>query len=93
MILYINDHLFDFLQQLLTIAQPLLIGGLVNYFTSLQETPAWQGYLYAIGLSCSAFLITMIEQSYYFGAFRYGMQIRAALSAVIYNKVNNIEIG
>ncbi|EDV27232.1 uncharacterized protein TRIADDRAFT_10225, partial [Trichoplax adhaerens] len=78
-------------QQALTIAQPLLIGGLVNYFTSsVARMPEWQAYLYAAGLSCSAFLITMTEQSYYFGAFRYGMQVRAALSAIIYNKALKI---
>ncbi|EDV28837.1 uncharacterized protein TRIADDRAFT_19619 [Trichoplax adhaerens] len=76
-----------FLEESIKIAQPLLIGQIVNYFTTDTTVTTTEVYFYALGLSLSVFLTTVLDQIYYYAVERFGMRIRVTLCSVIFKKV------
>ncbi|RDD35866.1 Multidrug resistance-associated protein 4, partial [Trichoplax sp. H2] len=66
---------------------PIFIGLLVGCFSPQSTADKTQGYLYALGLSLSMFIIVFCEQPAYFSAYRVGSQLRTVLSAAVYRKV------
>ncbi|EDV27234.1 uncharacterized protein TRIADDRAFT_23227, partial [Trichoplax adhaerens] len=72
---------------------PIFIGLLVGCFSPQSTADKTQGYLYALGLSLSMFIIVFCEQPAYFSAYRVGSQLRTVLSAAVYRKTLNLSSG
>ncbi|XP_049301233.1 uncharacterized protein LOC125774907 [Anopheles funestus] len=70
------------------VAQPLLLGELVSYFTPNQDTISEQdAYLYAIGVIACSLLSVISFHPFIFYIFQLGMKFRIGASCLIYNKV------
>ncbi|EDV27233.1 uncharacterized protein TRIADDRAFT_54972 [Trichoplax adhaerens] len=72
---------------------PILIGLLVESFLPQSTASKTEQYLYALGLCITAFGIIFFEQLYYFKAYRFGWQLRVALSAAVYRKTLKLSSG
>uniref|UniRef100_A0A8C4X1U4 Cystic fibrosis transmembrane conductance regulator n=1 Tax=Eptatretus burgeri TaxID=7764 RepID=A0A8C4X1U4_EPTBU len=83
--MYIILGFFAFTEEALRIIQPLLLGGLINYFQHAYSSQA-TAYLYAAGVSGCAFAFAIIHHIYFFQSQRIGMRIRVALCHLIYSK-------
>uniref|UniRef100_A0A182S5S5 ABC transmembrane type-1 domain-containing protein n=1 Tax=Anopheles maculatus TaxID=74869 RepID=A0A182S5S5_9DIPT len=70
------------------VAQPLLLGELVSYFTPNQDTISERdAYLYAIGVIACSLLSVISFHPFIFYIFQLGMKFRIGASCLIYNKV------
>lgn len=70
------------------VAQPLLLGELVSYFTPNQDTISERdAYLYAIGVIACSLLSVISFHPFIFFIFQLGMKFRIGASCLIYNKV------
>ncbi|XP_053674245.1 uncharacterized protein LOC128724542 [Anopheles nili] len=70
------------------VAQPLLLGELVSYFTPNQDTISKQdAYLYAAGIITCSLLSVISFHPFIFYIFQLGMKFRIGASCLIYNKV------
>ncbi|XP_035901949.1 multidrug resistance-associated protein 4 [Anopheles stephensi] len=70
------------------VAQPLLLGELVSYFTPNQDTISERdAYLYAIGVITCSLLSVISFHPFIFYIFQLGMKFRIGASCLIYNKV------
>uniref|UniRef100_UPI00358E0961 ATP-binding cassette sub-family C member 4-like n=1 Tax=Myxine glutinosa TaxID=7769 RepID=UPI00358E0961 len=83
--MYIILGFFAFLEETLRVIQPLLLGGLIDYFQEVYTSQA-TAYLYAAGVSGCAFAFAIIHHIYFFQSQRIGMRIRVALCHIIYSK-------
>ena len=72
--------------------QPLLLGGLIRYFTPNSQVTEMEAYLYAMGVSLCAILIAVAHHPYFFGVTRMGMQMRVACCSLMYKKVGSVEV-
>ena len=71
--------------------QPLLLGGLIRYFTPESTVTKTDAYLYAGGVSFCAFVLAVAHHPYFFGVQRIGMKMRIACCSLLYRKVILIE--
>ncbi|XP_049530637.1 ATP-binding cassette subfamily C member 4 [Anopheles darlingi] len=70
------------------VAQPLLLGELVSYFTPKQtEISERDAYLYAAGVIACSLLSVISFHPFIFYIFQLGMKFRVGASCLIYNKV------
>uniref|UniRef100_A0A182NN20 Uncharacterized protein n=1 Tax=Anopheles dirus TaxID=7168 RepID=A0A182NN20_9DIPT len=70
------------------VAQPLLLGELVSYFTPNQDTISRRdAYLYAAGVIACSLLSVISFHPFIFYIFQLGMKFRIGASCLIYNKV------
>uniref|UniRef100_A0AAG5CR64 Uncharacterized protein n=1 Tax=Anopheles atroparvus TaxID=41427 RepID=A0AAG5CR64_ANOAO len=70
------------------VAQPLLLGELVSYFTPNQDTISKRdAYLYAAGVIACSLLSVISFHPFIFYIFQLGMKFRIGASCLIYNKV------
>lgn len=76
--------LFSF-KEAVRISQPLLIAGLLKYFTGLIDFNT--AVMYGIALSVGVAINCIVHHIYYQGLSRAGMQIRIGLSGLIYKRV------
>ena len=67
--------------------QPLLLGGLIRFFTPNSRVTETDAYLYAMGVSLCAIVIAIAHHPYFFGVTRMGMQMRVACCSLMYKKV------
>ncbi|CAF0904325.1 unnamed protein product, partial [Didymodactylos carnosus] len=76
---------------LVRIAQPLLLKEIILIISSSNSnqllSPVRDGYLYAVGLSLAILCQIFLHQQYFFRTTRLGMQLRNALSALIYKRM------
>ncbi|XP_064615830.1 ATP-binding cassette sub-family C member 4-like, partial [Liolophura sinensis] len=68
------------------VVQPLLLGGLIRYFTPSSTVSQRDAYLYAMGLSLCSITLAILHHPYFFGVQRIGMQIRVACCSLLYKK-------
>ncbi|CAF1074562.1 unnamed protein product [Didymodactylos carnosus] len=68
------------------IAQPLFLKEIVLNISDPDAHPS-TGYMYAVGLGLAATFQAIIHQQFFFRIARVGMQVRIALTALIYKKV------
>ncbi|CAF3938729.1 unnamed protein product [Rotaria sp. Silwood1] len=68
------------------VAQPLLIREIVLVINDSNRA-SYVGYLYAIGLGLSTSLQALMHHQFFFRAARIGIQIRIALSSLIYKRL------
>lgn len=73
-------------QESVRVVQPLLLGGLIRYFTPSSDMPMSEAYLYATGVSLCAILIAITHHPYFFFVTRMGMQMRVACCSLMYKK-------
>ncbi|XP_076435453.1 ATP-binding cassette sub-family C member 4-like isoform X2 [Babylonia areolata] len=75
-----------FIEEGVRVFQPLLLGGLIRYFTPGSQVSTTEAYLYAMGVSLCAILIAITHHPYFFGVVRMGMQMRVACCSLMYKK-------
>ncbi|WAQ93730.1 MRP4-like protein [Mya arenaria] len=68
------------------LVQPLLLGGLIRYFTPGPEVTKTESLLYAGGVSLCTLILAITHHPYFFGVQRIGMKIRIACSSLLYRK-------
>ncbi|XP_076453870.1 ATP-binding cassette sub-family C member 4-like isoform X2 [Babylonia areolata] len=68
------------------VVQPLLLGGLIEYFTASSTMTTKQAYLYALGVSLATLLMAFTHAYYFFAVARIGMQMRVACSSLMFKK-------
>ncbi|CAF0967306.1 unnamed protein product [Rotaria sordida] len=72
------------------IAQPFFLKGIVLYINDTQS-PAYVGYLYAIGLGLATIFQALLHQQFFFRSTRVGAQIRIAISSIIYKRLLSLQ--
>jgi ATP-binding cassette subfamily C (CFTR/MRP) protein 4 len=77
------------MQETTKVLQPVLLGGLIRYFTGDGEVPLLHAYLYALGVSVCAVIIAIVHHPYFFLVTRMGMWLRIASCSMIYKKVRS----
>ncbi|XP_074657445.1 ATP-binding cassette subfamily C member 4-like [Tubulanus polymorphus] len=81
---YMVFGIFVFIIEAVKIIQPLLIIGLIGYFSgNVTET---QAYLYAMGISLCALFLATVQHSYFQGVMSLGMRVRVSCCALMYRK-------
>lgn len=74
------------------VAQSQCLGGLVAYFSAVDNKSNALPIPYAVGLIACAFLSSSLTNPYLMYTFQKGLQIRVALSAMIYKKVRTFSL-
>ncbi|XP_071159454.1 ATP-binding cassette sub-family C member 4-like isoform X3 [Mytilus edulis] len=85
-----------FIEEGTKIAQPLLLGQLIRYFTPGSTVSSTDAYMYAMGVSLCAIILAIFHHPYFFGVQRIGMQLRVACCSLLYRKalrLNNTALG
>ena len=80
--------LFFPLQETLKIVQPILLGGLIQFFSPDSSMELWEGYMYAMGVGLSSIVPAAIFHVYIFAMTRNGMWMRIGICALVYKKVS-----
>ncbi|XP_060582248.1 ATP-binding cassette sub-family C member 4-like isoform X3 [Ruditapes philippinarum] len=75
-----------FLEEATKVIQPLLLGGLIRYFTPGSGVSKTESYLYAMGVSLCAIMLAISHHPYFFGVQRIGMKMRIACCSLLYRK-------
>ena len=73
--------------------QPLLLGGLIRYFTPNTSMTKTESYMYALGVSLCAIMLAVSHHPYFFGVQRIGMKMRIACCSLLYRKVSDSSKG
>jgi hypothetical protein len=74
----------------LRVAQPILIGKLIDYF--IGQTTLEMALLYGTLLALSSFVSGMLNHMNFQETQRYGMKMRLGVCGLIYRKVNEAEL-
>ena len=69
------------------VVQPLLMGGLIRYFSPDTTVSLLEAYMYAIGVGLCAVLVAITHHPYFFQVMRIGMRIRVAACSLLFKKV------
>ncbi|KAL8592423.1 hypothetical protein ACOMHN_021365 [Nucella lapillus] len=83
---YLLLGILVFIEEGVRVVQPLLLGGLIRYFTPGSQVSSTEAYLYALGVSVCAAVIAVTHHPYFFGVTRMGMQMRVACCSLMYKK-------
>ncbi|XP_050391108.1 ATP-binding cassette sub-family C member 4 [Patella vulgata] len=75
-----------FVEEGTKVVQPLLLGGLIRYFTPDSKMSDMEAYLYAMGVSLCAIVLAVSHHPYFFTVCKIGMQARIACCSLIYKK-------
>ncbi|RVE57953.1 hypothetical protein OJAV_G00204270 [Oryzias javanicus] len=81
--------LYIFLEEVIKVIQPVLLGKLIEYFESCDSArpvPVYDAYSYAAGISLSTFSLALLHHLYFYQVQRAGMKIRVAVCHMIYRK-------
>ncbi|XP_041354291.1 ATP-binding cassette sub-family C member 4-like [Gigantopelta aegis] len=68
------------------VVQPVLLGGLIRYFTREATITKTDAYMYALGVSLCAVVLAITHHPYFFIVTRLGMQMRVACCSLMYKK-------
>ncbi|RUS91065.1 hypothetical protein EGW08_001193, partial [Elysia chlorotica] len=68
------------------VVQPLLLGGLIRYFTPNSTTSRSEAWLYAMGVALCAVVLAISHHPYFFAVQRIGMRMRIACCSLMYKK-------
>ena len=69
------------------VVQPLLLGGLIRYFTPNTTTSRTEAWMYAMGVAFCAIVLAISHHPYFFAVQRIGMRMRIACCSLMYKKV------
>uniref|UniRef100_A0A8C7Y8E0 Multidrug resistance-associated protein 4 n=1 Tax=Oryzias sinensis TaxID=183150 RepID=A0A8C7Y8E0_9TELE len=86
---YLLIGVYIFLEEVIKVIQPVLLGKLIEYFESYDTTqpvPVFEAYSYAAGISLSTFSLALLHHLYFYQVQRAGMKIRVAVCHMIYRK-------
>uniref|UniRef100_A0A3P9MIE5 Multidrug resistance-associated protein 4 n=1 Tax=Oryzias latipes TaxID=8090 RepID=A0A3P9MIE5_ORYLA len=86
---YLLIGVYIFLEEVIKVIQPVLLGKLIEYFESYDATqpvPVYEAYSYAAGISLSTFSLALLHHLYFYQVQRAGMKIRVAVCHMIYRK-------
>ena len=72
----------------LRIIQPILLGGLIHFFSPNSVMELWEGYLYAMGVGLCSVVPAACFYIYTLRMARTGMWVRIAISSLVYKKVS-----
>ncbi|XP_042350397.1 ATP-binding cassette sub-family C member 4-like [Plectropomus leopardus] len=78
-----------FLQEIVKVTQPLLLGKMIEYFENYDPTntaAVYEAYSYAAGISLSTVSLAALHHLYFYHVQRAGMKIRVAMCHMIYRK-------
>ncbi|GFN98114.1 cystic fibrosis transmembrane conductance regulator [Plakobranchus ocellatus] len=75
-----------FLEEGTKVVQPLLLGGLIRYFTPNSTTTRAEAWGYASGVSLCAIVLAVVHHPYFFCVQRIGMRMRIACCSLMYKK-------
>ncbi|WAR23566.1 MRP4-like protein, partial [Mya arenaria] len=90
---YILFGLLLLCEEATKVVQPLLLGGLIRYFTPGSEVTKAESLLYAGGVSLCALILAISHHPFFFGVQRIGMKMRLACCSVMYRKVLRLSEG
>ncbi|KAK3729239.1 hypothetical protein RRG08_008566 [Elysia crispata] len=68
------------------VVQPLLLGGLIRYFTPNTTTSRTEAWMYAMGVAFCAIVLAISHHPYFFAVQRIGMRMRIACCSLMYKK-------
>ncbi|XP_052217717.1 ATP-binding cassette sub-family C member 4-like isoform X4 [Dreissena polymorpha] len=83
---YLLLGLILLLEEATKVIQPLLLGGLIRYFTPGSGVGKTESYLFAGGVSLCALVLAVTHHPYFFGVQRIGMKMRIACCSLLYRK-------
>nr|CAD7423120.1 unnamed protein product [Timema monikensis] len=69
------------------VAQPLLLGKVIEYFTPNSTMAIEEAYMYGAGMIVNVYLMVIMDHHYNLSAAAVGMRIRIACCSLIYRKV------
>ncbi|XP_071086237.1 ATP-binding cassette sub-family C member 4-like [Haliotis cracherodii] len=75
-----------FIEEGTKVVQPLLLGGLIRFFTPESTISKEEAYLYAMAVSICAIVLAVAHHPYFFSVTRIGMQMRVACCSLMYKK-------
>lgn len=81
---------YTFFQDTLRIIQPLFLGMLVKYFAIGSTVTQTEAFLYALGVALCAILNSFLMTPFTFARQLFGMRLRIACTALVYDKVKLI---
>lgn len=80
----IESAFFKLLQDVLAFVSPQILKLMIDFTQS--DSPAWQGYVYAVLLLVVALFQSLFLQQYFQRCFVLGMKVRTAIMAAVYKK-------
>ncbi|XP_072332338.1 ATP-binding cassette sub-family C member 4 isoform X2 [Scyliorhinus torazame] len=86
---YIILGAFTFLEEIIRIAQPIMLGKIINYFENYnpEDTEAYKvAFGYAAGITLCTLFLAILHHLYFFHVQRTGMKLRVAMCHMIYRK-------
>ncbi|XP_078402042.1 ATP-binding cassette sub-family C member 4 isoform X2 [Cetorhinus maximus] len=86
---YIILGAFTFLEEIIRVAQPVLLGKIINYFENYnpEDTEAYKvAFGYAAGITLCTLFLAILHHLYFFHVQRSGMKLRVAMCHMIYRK-------
>nr|XP_019945786.1 PREDICTED: multidrug resistance-associated protein 4 isoform X4 [Paralichthys olivaceus] len=81
--------IFIFIEEVIKVIQPVLLGKLVEYFEindPIDKAAVYEAYMCAAGISLSAMALAVLHHLYFYHVQRAGMKIRVAMCHMIYRK-------
>ncbi|GFS16324.1 cystic fibrosis transmembrane conductance regulator [Elysia marginata] len=78
--------LLAFVEEMIKIAQPVLLAVFLDYFSQDSKTTSTEAWLYATGVVLCAVLIGLLHHPYFFESSRVGMKMRVSSCSIIYKK-------
>jgi ATP-binding cassette subfamily C (CFTR/MRP) protein 4 len=89
-LVYSYDLVFHVLQEGIRILQPFLVGEMVAYLEPGSTMSRLRVYVCATILGLSGFVYLVVNPLYFVQGHKIAMQMRAAVSGLIYRKVSGI---
>ncbi|XP_028248988.1 multidrug resistance-associated protein 4-like [Parambassis ranga] len=86
---YMFIGIYIFIEEIIKVIQPVLLGKLIEYFESYDHTnkaAVYEAYSYAAGISVSTIGLAVLHHLYFYHVQRAGMKIRVAMCHMIYQK-------
>eukprot|EP00064_Thunnus_orientalis_P001052 superscaffoldBa00000065_g1053 len=86
---YLLIGIYIFIEEVIKVIQPLLLGKLIEYFESYDTTntaAVYEAYSCAAGISLSTISLAVLHHLYFYHVQRAGMKIRVAMCHMIYRK-------
>ncbi|CAG5134060.1 unnamed protein product, partial [Candidula unifasciata] len=83
---YILVGFMVLLEETTKVIQPLLLGGLIRYFTPNAPISKFEAWMYALGVSLCAIVLAVAHHPYFFWVQRIGMRMRIACCSLMYRK-------
>ncbi|XP_029968450.1 multidrug resistance-associated protein 4-like [Salarias fasciatus] len=81
--------IYMFLQEIIKVVQPVLLGKLIEHFESYDPAypdEVYEAYIYAAGIGLSTITLAILHHLYFYHVQRAGMKIRVAMCHMIYQK-------